>query len=64
MATRRRTIVGSPLTPGLLTELGLFGELAPAPNGFVPDGTWSHTYRVLVFSKLNVRRIRPRARSR
>ena len=48
MATRRRTIVGSPLTPGLLTELGGFGELPPAPNGFAPDGAWSHTYRVWV----------------
>jgi hypothetical protein len=46
MASRRRTIIGSPLTPSLLRELGVLGELPTAPNGFAPDGGWSHTYRV------------------
>jgi len=46
VATRRRTIVGSPLTPTLLKELGVFDELPAAQRDFAPDGTWSHTYRV------------------
>ena len=46
MASRRRTIVGSPLTPGLLKQLGLFSEFPPPPDGFEPGGNWVNTYRV------------------
>jgi len=42
-----RTIVGSPLTPGLLEDLlGALGEIPPAPTSFAPDGDWVNTYRV------------------
>jgi len=47
MATRRsRTIVGSPLTPGMLEELGAVGEFPPRPASFNADGNWVNTYRV------------------
>jgi hypothetical protein len=43
---RKRTIVGSPLTPDVLTELGAVTRL-PAPTpGFDPDGNWENMYRI------------------
>lgn len=44
--TRQRTIVGSPLTPALLAELGAMGEFTPASEDFRPDGNWVNTYRI------------------
>ena len=48
MASRRRTIVGSPLTPTLLKELDVIGELPHPPNAFTADGNWLHAYRVCI----------------
>jgi len=43
---KQRTIVGSPLTPTLLKELGAIGKLPPTPDSFQPDGNWVNTYRI------------------
>ena len=43
---RKRTIVGSPLTPDMLKELGAVREFPPPSAGFAPDTNWEHTYRV------------------
>jgi len=42
----KRTIVGSPLTPTLLDELGALGEFPPSSEDFNPDGNWVNTYRI------------------
>jgi len=42
----KRTIVGSPLTPAMLKELGAIGELPLRSEDFDPDGNWVNTYRV------------------
>ena len=43
---KQRTIVGSPLTPALLKELGAFETLPSTPGDFKPDGEWINTYRI------------------
>jgi hypothetical protein len=43
---RKRTIVGSPLTPRLLEELGALGNFPPSSEGFKPNGSWVNTYRI------------------
>lgn len=42
----KRTVVGSPLTPGLLRELGAIGKFAFASEDFKTDGNWVNTYRI------------------
>lgn len=42
----KRTIVGSPLTPALLSQLSAIGEFIPASEDFRPDGNWVSTYRI------------------
>jgi len=44
--TPKRTIVGSPLTPALLKELGSVGEFPQSPEQFDPQGNFTNTYRV------------------
>lgn len=48
MAKTKRTIVGSPLTPTMLEELGAIGELPLRSDDFDPDGNWVNTYRVWI----------------
>ena len=43
---KQRTIVGSPLTPTLLEELGALSEFPPSSEYFKPDGNWVNTYRI------------------
>lgn len=43
---KKRTIVGSPLTPTLLKELGGIDRLPPTPADFKPDGNWVNSYRI------------------
>lgn len=43
---RKRTIVGSPLTPDMLKELGAVRGFPPLPGDFAPDTDWEHTYRI------------------
>jgi hypothetical protein len=40
------TIVGSPLTPTLLNELGALRDFPPSSEDFKPDGNWINTYRI------------------
>lgn len=44
--TKKRTIVGSPLTPGMLEELGAIRGFPPPSQDFAPDADWEHTYRI------------------
>jgi len=44
--TPKRTIVGSPLTPELLKELGTIDEIPQTPKQFDPQGNWTNTYRI------------------
>jgi hypothetical protein len=46
MAKKKRTIVGSALTPTLLKELGAIGKIPSTPDRFHPDGNWVNTYRI------------------
>ena len=46
MAKKKRTIVGSPLTPSMLVELDAITKLSPAPGVFSPTGNWIHSYRI------------------
>jgi len=46
MATKKRTIVGSPLTPELLAQLGVAARFSQPATDFHPDGNWVHTYRI------------------
>lgn len=48
MAKRKskRTIVGMPLTPALLKELGGVSKFPPPSEDFNPEGNWVHTYRI------------------
>ena len=43
---KQRTIVGSPLTPTLLEELGALSKSPPSSEDFKPDGNWVNTYRI------------------
>jgi len=43
---KKQTIVGSPLTPKLLSELGAVGEFPSTPEDFEPSGNWVNTYRI------------------
>ena len=45
MAAKKRTIVGSPLTPEMLDELGVLGPMSPVDVS--PEGAWTDTYRLL-----------------
>jgi len=42
----QRTIVGSPLTPTLLEELGAVSTFPPSSEDFKPNGNWVNTYRI------------------
>ncbi len=42
----KRSIVGSPLTPTLLDELGALRDFPPSSEDFSPDGNWINTYRI------------------
>lgn len=42
----KRTIVGSPLTPELLKELGAIDEFQQSPKQFDPHGNFTNTYRI------------------
>ena len=44
--TKKRTIVGSPLTPDMLKELGAIRGFPPPSGDFAPDADWEHTYRM------------------
>lgn len=44
MAGKKRTIVGYPLTPGILADLGALAAISPAP--FTPAGNWTNVYRI------------------
>jgi len=46
MAKKKRTIVGSPLTPSMLVELEAITKHSPAPGNFKPAGNWVHSYRI------------------
>jgi hypothetical protein len=46
MATKRRTIVGSPLTPELLAQLGVAARFSQPATDLHPDRNWVHTYRI------------------
>jgi len=43
---KQRTIVGSPLTPTLLDELGALSNFPPSSEDFKPNGNWVNTYRI------------------
>jgi len=43
---KKQTIVGSPLTPELLSELGAVDEFPSTPEDFEPSGNWGNTYRI------------------
>jgi hypothetical protein len=43
---KKRTIVGSPLTPRLLKELGGINRLPSTPASFRPEGNWVNSYRI------------------
>lgn len=43
---KQRTIVGSPLTPNLLRELGAVDEFSSTPKVIRPDGYWVNEYRI------------------
>jgi hypothetical protein len=43
---RQRTIVGLPLTPTLLDELGALGNFPPPSEDFNPAGNWLNPYRI------------------
>jgi hypothetical protein len=44
MAAKKRTIVGSPLTPEMLDELGALKTMSPVDVS--PAGAWTDTYRI------------------
>jgi hypothetical protein len=46
MAKARRTIVGRPLTPTLLTDLGAVGRRPVSTGPFDPGSNWTQTYRI------------------
>jgi len=46
MAKRKRTIVGSPITPSMLVELDAVTRFLPTPANFSPAGNWMHSYRI------------------
>ncbi len=46
MARRKRTRIGSPLTPAILEELNVLGKLPPTPKDFDPAADWTNTYRI------------------
>jgi len=43
---KKQTIVGSPLNPKLLSELGAVDEFPSTPEDFKPSGNWANTYRI------------------
>lgn len=43
---KKQTIVGSPLTPKLLSELGAMDEFPSTTEDFKPSGNWVNTYRI------------------
>ncbi len=46
MQSKNRRIVGSPLTPVILAELGALDGIPTQSDGFRPDGDWVNTYRI------------------
>ena len=46
MAKKKRTIVGSPITPSMLVDLDAITKLSPTPGNFKPAGNWAHSYRI------------------
>lgn len=43
---RKRTIVGSPLTPAMLDEMEIIPDFPPQNDQFQPEKNWVNTYRV------------------
>jgi hypothetical protein len=43
---KKRTIVGAPLTPSLLRDLGAVSEMTSTSGDFEPGGSWVNTYRI------------------
>lgn len=43
---KQRTIVGSPLTPTLLDELGALSNFPPSSEDYKPNGNWTNMYRI------------------
>jgi len=43
---KKQTIVGSPLTPELLSELGAVDQFPSTSEEFSPSGNWVNTYRI------------------
>jgi hypothetical protein len=43
---KKRTIVGSPLTPTLLNALSALRDFPPSSEDFKPHGNWINTYRI------------------
>lgn len=46
MAKKNRTVVGSPLTPRSLYEMGALAKFPAASQPFDPEGEWVQSYRV------------------
>ncbi len=46
MAAKKRTIVGAPLTPQMLDELGALNEMSPVDVSREGEGHWTDTYRI------------------
>ena len=46
MPSKNERIVGCPLTPAILAELGALNEIPASSDDFGPDGDWVNTYRV------------------
>jgi hypothetical protein len=42
----QQTIVGDPLTPSLLRELGALTVFPATPDDFTPEGNWTNAYRI------------------
>lgn len=46
MQSKKRRIVGSPLTPDVLGELDALDGIPARSDGFTPNGDWVNTYRI------------------
>lgn len=46
MQKRKRTILGSPLTPEVLQDLNVLETIPAATPNFNPEKGWTHTYRI------------------
>ena len=43
---KKRTAVGQPITPAVLSELNALGSWPGHDGNFKPGGTWTHSYRI------------------